>query len=64
MAHGDLGRVRLARAAARFDGQALPLPGAAAHLGEHGQAILAELGFEADQVARLVADGVLHLSRA
>ncbi len=61
MDHGALGRVRLARAAAKFDGQALPLPGPAAHLGEHGPALLAELGFDAAQVAQLVADGVLHL---
>ena len=61
MDHGALGRVRLARVAAKFDGQALPLPGPAAHLGEHGPALLAELGFDAAQVAQLVADGVLHL---
>ena len=59
--HGALGRVRLARAAAKFDGQPLPLAGPAAHLGEHGPALLAELGFDAAQVAQLVADGVLHL---
>ncbi len=58
--HGDLGRVRLARSAARFDGQALPPAGAAAHLGQHGEAILAELGFDAAEVARLVAQRVLH----
>lgn len=61
MDHGALGRVRLARSAALFDGQPLPLPGRAAHLGEHGPVLLAELGFDAAQVARLVADGVLHL---
>ena len=59
--HGDLGRVRLARAAGKFDGQPMPAPGAAAHLGEHGQAVLAELGFDAAEVAALVADGVLRL---
>ena len=59
--HGDLGRVRLARAAGKFDGQPMPAPGAAAHLGEHGQAVLAELGFDAAEVAALVADRVLRL---
>jgi crotonobetainyl-CoA:carnitine CoA-transferase CaiB-like acyl-CoA transferase len=39
----------------------MPAPGAAAHLGEHGQAVLAELGFDAAEVAALVADGVLRL---
>ncbi|WP_088287392.1 CaiB/BaiF CoA-transferase family protein [Ideonella sp. A 288] len=60
-AQGGVGRVRLARAAARFDGAALPPAGAAAHLGEHGRAVMAELGFDDAHVARLVADGVLRL---
>ena len=59
--HGDLGRVRLARAAARFEGQAMPAPAPAAHLGEHGAQVLAELGFDAAEIATLVADGVLRL---
>ena len=61
IAHGELGRVRLARAAARFDGAALPNPGPAAHVGEHGAAVLAELGFDAAQVARWVAEGAVVL---
>ncbi len=59
--HGELGRVRLARAAARFDGQPVPSPSPAAHLGEHGEAVLQELGLDQQQIARLVADGVLRL---
>ena len=59
--HGDAGRVRLARPAARFDGQALSPAGPAAHLGEHGSEVLAELGYDATQIAQLVATGVLHL---
>ncbi len=59
--HGDLGRVRLARAAARFDGQTMPAPTPAAHLGEHGAQVLAELGYGAAEIATLVADGVLRL---
>ena len=59
--HGEIGRVRLARAAGRFDGEPLPAPAAAAHLGEHGRAVLEELGFDTAQIAKLLADGVLHL---
>ena len=59
--HGEIGRVRLARAAGRFDGKPLPAPAAAAHLGEHGRAVLEELGFDTAQIAKLLADGVLHL---
>ncbi len=59
--HGELGRVRLARAAARFNGQPMPPPSPAAHLGEHGVAVLQELGMNPQQIARLVVDGVLRL---
>ena len=59
--HGELGRVRLARAAARFNGQPMPPPKPAAHLGEHGMAVLQELGLDPQQIERLVADGVLRL---
>ena len=61
IAHGTLGRVRLARAASRFNGQPLPLPGPAAHLGEHSAAVLQEIGLDAAQIDQLVADGVLRL---
>ncbi|MEY2952898.1 MAG: hypothetical protein RLZZ401_985 [Pseudomonadota bacterium] len=59
--HGALGRVRLARAAALFDGQPQPLPKGAAHIGEHGRAVLEELGFDATQIAQWVRDGVLFI---
>ena len=35
--------------------------GAAAHVGEHGAAVLAELGFDAAQVARWVAEKAVIL---
>ena len=60
--HGDVGRVRLARQGARFDGQPLPPAGPAAHLGQHGAAVLAELGFSAAQVAQWVADKTVSLA--
>jgi crotonobetainyl-CoA:carnitine CoA-transferase CaiB-like acyl-CoA transferase len=53
MDHGDVGRVRLAQHAALFDGQRLPLHQAAAHLGEHSQEILMELGYSSAQIQDL-----------
>ena len=61
LAHGDVGRVRVARSAARFDGQAQVPTRGAARLGEHGEAVLAELGFSVAQIAELVAQGVLRI---
>ena len=57
--NGSAGRVRVARAAALFDGQAQAPRAGAPHLGEHGLAVLAELGYSDDQVERLVAQGVV-----
>lgn len=51
--HGDAGTVRLARSPARFDGTATR-PGAAPHLGEHGRAVLQELGIDAARIERLL----------
>ena len=51
--HGDIGRVRLAQHAALFDGQRLPLPQPAAHLGEHSRDILGELGYSSAQIQDL-----------
>ena len=59
--HGDVGRVRLARAAAMFDGVALEPTAPAPHLGEHGRAVLREFGFDDARVARWIASGVLRL---
>ena len=58
--HGDIGRVRLARAGARFDGLAQPPAGPAAHLGEHSAELLRELGFDETEVADLLARGVVR----
>jgi len=52
--HGDTGRVRLAQHAALFDGQRLPLPQPAAHLGQHTNDILLELGYSAAQIQDLL----------
>ena len=62
--NGSAGRVRVARAAALFDGQPQqPLTGAG-RLGEHGLAVLAELGYSAEQIDALVAQGVLRIPTA
>lgn len=61
--NGDAGRVRVARSAARFDGQAqLPRRGGA-RLGEHSAEVLRELGFDEARIAALLADGVVRLPR-
>ncbi|MFN0185319.1 MAG: CaiB/BaiF CoA transferase family protein [Aquabacterium sp.] len=59
--HGDVGRVRLARPAARFDGAALAPAGLAPHLGQHGREVLAEMGVEPDAIQALLDAGVLQL---
>jgi crotonobetainyl-CoA:carnitine CoA-transferase CaiB-like acyl-CoA transferase len=56
---GELGRVRVARAAARFDALDLPVPKAAPHLGEHGEIVLKELGYDKAQIESLIQAGVL-----
>ena len=61
VAHGTAGRVRLARQAARFGGQRGADPRPAPHLGEHGAALLAELGCDAAAVDELVRLGAVRL---
>jgi crotonobetainyl-CoA:carnitine CoA-transferase CaiB-like acyl-CoA transferase len=58
--HGAVGRVRLARAAARFDGVAICPTEPAPHLGEHGRAVLRELGFDDKQIGQWIGSGVLR----
>jgi len=53
--HGDAGTVRLARAAARFGDDTGPVRmRPAPHLGEHGRAVLQELGFDAPRIDALL----------
>lgn len=59
--HGEIGRVQGARPAARFGhSPALP-PRPAPHLGEHGRAVLGELGFDSDQIDDFVTQGAAIL---
>ncbi|MES2715090.1 MAG: CoA transferase [Pseudomonadota bacterium] len=60
-ADGD--RVRVARSAARFDGQVQAPTRGAARLGEHSRELLQELGFDAERIAALVANGTVRLPR-
>ena len=61
--NGDAGRVRVARSAARFDGQAQSPQRGGAHLGEHSVAVLQELGFDAARIDALLAAGVVREPR-
>ena len=60
---GALGRVRVARGAARFgDAETGTLP-PAPHLGEHGEQVLRELGYDEARIAALVASAALQLPK-
>ncbi len=61
--NGDGDRVRVARSAARFDGQVQAPTRGAARLGEHSRELLQELGFDAERIAALVANGTVRLPR-
>ena len=55
-----LGRVRQARAAARFDDTPTGTEHLAPQLGEHGAEVLREHGFTDDEITTLVDSGVMH----
>ena len=46
-----------------FDGEAARHPGVAPQIAEHTQAVLAEAGYSAGDIARLAAGGALRLAR-
>jgi crotonobetainyl-CoA:carnitine CoA-transferase CaiB-like acyl-CoA transferase len=58
--HPDIGRVRQAVPAARFDRTPARIQGPAPRIGEHSATILAELGLEAAEIERLAAEEVVR----
>ena len=56
--HGELGRVRLPRGAARFGDQD-SLPGPAPAMGEHSVEVLRELGYDAARIDSLLESGAI-----
>lgn len=63
VANGDGDRVRVARSAARFDGEVQAPTRGAARLGEHSTEVLQELGFDPERIAALVASGAVRLPK-
>jgi crotonobetainyl-CoA:carnitine CoA-transferase CaiB-like acyl-CoA transferase len=59
--HGGDGRVRVARPPARFAATPAEPGGPAPRLGEHGDAVLTELGFDAEARVQMIADGAIKL---
>ncbi len=63
VANGNGDRVRVARSAARFDGQAQAPQRGGARLGEHSLEVLRELGYDEPRIQALLASGVVRLPR-
>jgi crotonobetainyl-CoA:carnitine CoA-transferase CaiB-like acyl-CoA transferase len=60
--HPDIGRVRQAKPAARFDRTPAQIHGPAPRIGEHTEAILAELGLDRTKIDHLIADKTVRLA--
>jgi crotonobetainyl-CoA:carnitine CoA-transferase CaiB-like acyl-CoA transferase len=58
--HPGIGQVRQPVPAARFDRTPAAIQGPAPRIGEHSKAILAEIGLEAAEIDRLVAEKVVR----
>ena len=63
VANGDGDRVRVARSAARFDGQPQAPRQGGARLGEHSLEVLRELGYDEPRIQALLDGGVVRLPR-
>jgi crotonobetainyl-CoA:carnitine CoA-transferase CaiB-like acyl-CoA transferase len=59
--HPDIGRVRQPVPAARFERTPARIKGPAPRIGEHGAAILSELGLEAAEIERLATEKIVRL---
>jgi len=61
--HPDIGRVRQPNPAARFDRTPAAIQGPAPRIGEHSAVILAELGIDAVEIARLATAKVIRIAK-
>jgi len=61
--HPDIGRVRQPNPAARFDRTPAAIQGPAPRIGEHSAIILAELGIDAAEIARLATANVIRIAK-
>ena len=58
--HPVLGRIRMPNLPFRFSGFEPPVPAVAPAIGEHNRSIAASLGYSGEEIASMIADGVLH----
>ena len=58
--HPALGRIRMPNLPFRFSGYEPPVPAVAPSLGEHNRSIAASLGYSGEEIAAMIADGVLY----
>ena len=58
--HPVLGRIRMPNLPFRFSGYEPPVPAVAPAIGEHNRSIAASLGYSGEEIAAMIADGVLY----
>ena len=58
--HPVLGRIRMPNLPFRFSGYEPPVPAVAPAIGEHNRSIAASLGYSGEEIAAMMADGVLY----
>ena len=58
--HPALGRIRMPNLPFRFSGYEPPVPAVAPAIGEHNRSIAASLGYSGEEIASMIADGVLY----
>ena len=58
--HPVLGRIRMPNLPFRFSGYEPPVPEVAPAIGEHNRSIAASLGYSGEEIASMIADGVLY----